>query len=207
MLERPAQDFDVYDVVESQLHADVDWQYLSPDESILGMTAFSDEVLEVYTDEGVLPHRVMKRIRVAAGTILIERALSEDEKRKGQENFTVMHEAFHLLLHGDFFRALLPDAYSEHQRVKAHYGANGHRKLETALDFVEWQADTCAACFLMPENAVRKAFCRMQNKFQRVIPQNQLLQGIVLTLSDCFHVSRQAMTYRLQDLQLLRGNI
>ena len=203
MLERPIEKFDVYDVVENKLHAEVDWQFLSADESVLGMTAFTTEMLRVYTDEDVLPHQVTRMIKVEAGTILIERALSEDEIRKGQENFTVMHEVFHSLLHREFFCSLPSSAYLEHQQAKSHYLTNGHRQLETPLDFVEWQADTCAACFLMPEKAVRKAFCRMQNKFQQIMPQEQFLQGAIPILADCFHVSRLAMAYRLQELQLV----
>ena len=203
LLERPALDFDVYDVVENCLHVDVDWQYLSPDESVLGMTAFESGSLKVYTDEGVFPHRETMQIFVNEGTILIERALSEDESRRGQENFTVMHEVFHALLHREYFQSLPEMARIEHQNAKPQDLPNGQRKLETPMDFIEWQADTCAACFLMPETAVRRGFQGMKRKFQHIMPQDQWLQGALRILADAFHVSRQAMKYRLKDLHLI----
>ncbi|MCI6284004.1 ImmA/IrrE family metallo-endopeptidase [Selenomonas sp.] len=204
MLEIPEKDFDVYSIVEDCLHVDVDWQYLSPDESILGMTAFESGQLAVYVDEGVFPHEESKFIHVEKGTILIERALTEDETRKGQENFTVMHEVFHAVLHQKFFLSLPESARMEHQKAKPRYRADGHRKFEDPLDFVEWQADTCAACFLMPEKAMRNAYDGMERLLRSTRTQEQFEEDTVELMAMMFHVSRQAMKIRLSDLGLMQ---
>ena len=99
---------DVYAVIEKCLDVPYDWKYLTPDQSILGMTAFKSGCLWVwptpYYRDGILPYK----ISVDAGTILIDGTLTEATNR-GPENFTVMHEVFHQVLHKRCFAHSNPD--------------------------------------------------------------------------------------------------
>lgn len=59
---------DVYAVIEKCLDVPYDWKYITPDQSILGATAFSDGYLYVwdkpYYETGMLPQAIfLKRER------------------------------------------------------------------------------------------------------------------------------------------------
>ena len=137
---------DVYAVIEKCLDVPYDWKYLTPDQSILGMTAFKSGVLWVwpkpYYEDGMLP----EKIYVSEGTILIDSTLTEYESR-GSENFTVMHEVFHQVLHKRCFAHNNPD-YTHSTTRKA---LNSRKKPMSSLEICEYQANYCAAAFLMPK--------------------------------------------------------
>lgn len=40
--------FDPYDLIENKLHLDVEWKYLSPNNSILGMMFFEDSYFYIW---------------------------------------------------------------------------------------------------------------------------------------------------------------
>ena len=67
---------DVYDVVD-YIGCTPDWVYLTPNQSYLGMTAYNNGYWwawpEPFYQEGMLP----AKISVSAGTILIDRTISE----------------------------------------------------------------------------------------------------------------------------------
>lgn len=94
---------DVYAVIEKCLDVPYDWKYLTPDQSVLGATAFSDGYFWAWPEgryyDGMKPYKV----EVKKGTILIDSTLTEENNR-GRENFTVMHEIFHSVLHKKCFR-------------------------------------------------------------------------------------------------------
>ena len=81
---------DVYAVIEKCLNVPYDWKYLTPDQSILGMTAFKSGYAWVwpapYYEDGMKPEKAF----FEEGTIVIDSTLTE-YKYRGSENFTVMH--------------------------------------------------------------------------------------------------------------------
>lgn len=194
MLVTPLDDFDVYAVVEKILGVDYDWQYLSQDQSILGLTAFKDGRLVVFDD---LFADTTHAIYVKAGTIIIDRHLNEHGS-DGRENFTVMHEVFHQLLHKDYFTAKQNNHDLCEHLTEPHYKDNGHRELKTESDWIEWQADTCASCFLMPQIAIRRAYTTMLTK------AHDIRIDWLGEMAEQFHVSREAMTYRLKNLNIIK---
>ena len=62
---------DVYEVIEKCLNVPYDWKYLTPDQSVLGATAFNSGHVWVWPEstyrEGVLPYQIWAE----KGTILI----------------------------------------------------------------------------------------------------------------------------------------
>lgn len=98
---------DVYDVVDF-IHCTPDWFYLSPDQSILGMTAYNNgyyyawipisEADETPPDSIVYNGMFPKKTPVEKGTIIIDRSINEGDNR-GIENFSCIHECFHQKLH------------------------------------------------------------------------------------------------------------
>lgn len=75
---------DVYAVIEKCLNVPYDWKYLSPDQSILGATAFDSGYIWVWPEnkyyEGLKPFK----LEVEKGTILIEATLTEQDNRGGK---------------------------------------------------------------------------------------------------------------------------
>lgn len=198
---------DVYDFIEVCLDVPYDWKNLTPNQSILGVTAFSDGYWWVWDGgEGELP----KKHPVTKGTILIDNSLVAPGAIKGRENFTVIHECFHQILHERVFRqrALRDRSYSRNQDISANIGKMKPRL--TGMDITEWQANAATAAFLMPRQAVIFALRQIMK-----IPTTQALpirysltiDLYIEEMADMFGVSCTAMKYRLFDLGLLEGRM
>lgn len=190
---------DVYAVIEKCLDVPYDWKYLTPDQSVLGMTAFNDGYIWVwdtpYYQEGMKPHK----LALEKGTIVIESTLTEDSNR-GRENFTVMHEVFHQVLHKTCFRRESPNYIHETTNV----AINGKKKLVTALDIIEYQANACAAAFLMPKDLTTSVFKKMYSGSESLYSTHPLAKKIISDMAEEFNVSNTAMKYRLQNLSLIK---
>ena len=191
-----AKPIDVYEVIEKCLDVPYDWKYLTPDQSILGMTAFKAGTLWVwpkpYYEEGMLP----TKIYVEEDTILIDSTLTELPER-GAENFTVMHEVFHQVLHKRCFRHSNPD-YT-HCTTKDALN-NGKRRPMNSLEICEYQANTCAAAFLMPGPLLIERVNRY--KGDRLHLRAYADYPLLKNLAEEFSVSPTAMKYRLINLGL-----
>lgn len=202
-LKRP-KPIDVYAVIEKCLGVEYDWKYITPDQSILGATAFNAGYIWVWPEscyrEGMLPTKVY----LPKGCILIDATLTEGENR-GRENFTVMHEVFHQVLHKNCFRREKPD-YIHSTTPSA---LNGKRRLATSLDFIEYQANACAAAFLMPKNVVQEEFKKRSSNLGSTypLPCDYMVESIICDMADSFSVSRQAMRYRLNALKMITFDV
>ena len=188
---------DVYAVIEKCLDVQYDWKYLTPDQSILGMTVFSDGCVlvwpEPYFEEGMKPTKAFFK----AGTIVIDSTLTEREDR-GPENFTVMHEAFHQVLHKRCFRHGNPD----YAHVSTKDAITSRKKPMTSLQICEYQANACAAAFLMPRDLVANMVRQRIGNSQKLVLSDQRALGVIKGLAADFNVSLTAMKYRLLNLKL-----
>lgn len=193
---------DVYAVIEKCLNVPYDWKYLSPDQSILGMTSFSGGLLWVWPQskyhDGMLPYQ----IEIEPGTILIDETLTENGNY-GRENFTVMHEIFHHVLHKDFFNNS-PTGYTYPTTRRTIDGQIIYTNHKIAT--FERQANYCAAVFLMPPELT----CNIYRKLYIEAGYNRDVHGFVdntiKEMANKFNVSKQAMTIRLQTLGMIDGN-
>lgn len=188
---------DVYAVIEKCLGVPYDWKYLTPDQSILGMTAFKAGYAWVWPDShyeaGMLPTKAY----FEAGTIVIDSTLTETEYH-GPENFTVMHEVFHQVLHKRIFAHSNPD-YTHITTKDALYR---RRKPMTPLEKCEFQANTCAAAFLMPRDLVAKTLADLWHKPKMLRVSSPFHLSVIDEMANMFSVSRTAMKYRLLNLGL-----
>lgn len=195
---------DVYEVIEKCLDVPYDWKYLTPDQSILGATAFRGGLLWVWPEskyyEGLMPYQ----IEVAAGTILIDSYLTEQNNR-GRENFTVMHEVFHQVLHKKCFRGEAPN-YIHTTTSRTLDGNTYLRYVSYALYMIEHQANACAAAFLMPADLTRKRYIETYEMAGISKNNLQFRKEIIKELAEEFSVSQQAMNIRLQTLGLINGD-
>lgn len=197
---KKAKPIDVYAVIEKCLNVPYDWKYITPDQSILGVTAFRSGLLWAwpapYYEEGMQP----ERIYVEQGTILIESALTELDDR-GPENFTVMHEVFHQVLHKTCFRYCKPD-YT-HASTSEALRKHDQKRTMTALEICEYQANACAAAFLMPRNLLM-SMASGANLLGKLDVNSWQDRQVIGQLASEFSVSFSAMKYRLIHLGLAR---
>ena len=80
-------------------------------------------------------------------------------------------------------------------------GKKPHKKFTTTLERVEWQANYAAACFLMPEKEVITAFNRLYAITKGHFSDVTLLKDVIKILAEGFHVTSEAMLYRVQELK------
>ena len=193
---------DVYAVIEKCLDVPYDWKYLTPDQSVLGATAFSGGVLWVWPEskyyEGLFPYQ----IEVEPGTILIDTTLTEQDNR-GRENFTVMHEVFHQVLHKKCFRTM-PKNYVHPTASRTIDGQI--RYSSYALAMIEKQANACAAAFLMPAELTRNTYKQLYKDAGFNCYNHSFVYNTIKEMAEEFSVSQQAMSIRLQNLGLIDEN-
>lgn len=190
---------DVYAVIEKCLDVPYDWKYLSPDQSILGATAFSSGLLWVWPKSeysaGLLPYQ----IEVETGTIIIDATLTEQDNR-GRENFTVMHEVFHQKLHKDYFLTIPEGVHMTKRKT-----IDGRVRYENyELTIIETQANACAAAFLMPASLIRSTYEHIYwASGIRRYNYGFVYNTVIKEMAEIFSVSKEAMKIRLQTLGLI----
>lgn len=189
---------DVYSVIEKCLDVPYDWKYLTPDGSILGLTAFKSGYIWAwpapYYEDGMRPFKIF----LSENTIVIDSSLTESQNR-GRENFTVIHEVFHQKLHKKCFMHCNPD-YS-HATTKKALTLTPNKRAYSSLEINEIQANYCAACFLMPQNALEQTALKFFGSKKPHL-DNPQISNLIKDLSDIFNVSVAAMKIRLSALGL-----
>ena len=196
-----AKPIDVYAVIEKCLDVPYDWKYITPDQSILGLTVFKPGYLWVwpkpYYEEGMTPEKTF----FDAGTIVIDSYLTELDQR-GPENFTVMHEVFHQVLHKRCFAHSKGD-YT-HATTKSALTLTHGGMMRSSLEINESQANYCAACFLMPREPVAALLSSLHGTGQKLDASDPACSRILQTMAEEFSVSKTAMKIRLQSLNLMK---
>jgi len=198
-LQKP-KPLDVYDFVDFYMHLPYDWMNITPDQSVLGFSAFNDGYWWEWkngTDwkNGDLPVKT----EIKNGTIIIDNSLINGNNR-GCENFTVIHECFHQLLHQKSFSRA---RHGIHQcNTKDFYATLPSTNGWSTRAKIEWQANACTTAFLMPRNAVNNVFQETFHSNNKVILRNNT-RPIIEKMAHDFNSSYAAMCYRLNKLDLL----
>ena len=185
---------DVYEVIEKCLDVPYDWKYITPDQSILGLTAFQPGTLWIWPEPCYVDGMMPQQIYLDEGTIFIDSTLTEKESR-GPENFTVMHEVFHQVLHWDYFRGI-GSAYARNYTLDVY---ESQVMPQISLPVCEYQANTCAAAFLMPAQLVENRLHHYHVDYILDFARSED-RKLLVGLADEFSVSKTAMKYRLINL-------
>lgn len=200
------QSIDVYDFMENFMELETDYKNLSPDQSVLGLTSFSDGIYYVWNDDRTRQYPIEVKNR----TVILENSLL-DSNHDGRERFTVMHECSHQILHSDCFTeavnlsniGLLSCAKRDIESAK--------KKLVTSRDWIEWQANAMAAAMLMPAEMVKQLFYEMMEVTRKTSKHPYgLTLGLdlmIFDMSDVFKVSHTAMKIRLVQLCLIKDRV
>ena len=135
-------------LAESLLGLKIDYQHLSFDGSILGMTSYErigielpgcDDSGEVYFLDGK--------------TVLIESDLRECVEQNGRRNFTIMHETSHQVL-----KMLFPQDYGANPYERPiHFCKVNTVRRKPISDWEEWQSNALASVMLLPKSLVEQA--------------------------------------------------
>lgn len=191
LLTKP-QPLDVDRFLEQYLGVNIDYQFLTHCGVYLGMTVFnSSDKVPVYNPE----LNCAEYISCNGRTVILDNRLLKDNQEH-RYAFTGTHEGAHVIIHPDYYEfkqyrtqkgPSIVQCYSDERR----YG----RQPRTEKDWIEWQADTLAACLLMPKPAVLSAVRRAKFKSCSV---NYAREAIFSE----FNVSYAAAAHRYDDLHL-----
>ena len=167
----------VEEIMEKVYGLTIEFQHIRKNGRILGETVFEDAMVPIYdkrSGEGY------KLVPVKAGTVLIDVSLM-NKRGDGRYNWTCAHELAHWVEHREYYKQLGETAAMVD--IKRSSEAN---------KTVERQANRLTNYFLMPKGTVKMAFYR-----------NRQSRDVISAIADIFHVSREAMDYRLQEMGLL----
>ena len=185
-------------LLEKVLGLNVEYQHLSYDGSILGMTSFTEMGVQVFEDDDNEAFFFLD-----GKTVLVEKDLNFDSKLKGRKNFTLMHEGSHQI-----FKMLFPNDYGVTQKSAGvhYYKANSERN-KPISDWEEWQANTLGAAILLPENLIKQGMY-LFSLGEKIECLNKIYYPSVYkrfdALADFLGCSKKALAIRMKQLGLLK---
>lgn len=206
----------IENIIELYCGISMDFQSFA-DEYVLGMTSFSKGFINIVRDGQIVPYKVDK------GMIIISSELEADEKQEGRLNYTLAHELGHNVYHRRKFEE--PDYSTQpllfDEDPKESFAITCHRDNIENLDntqgrdWIEWQADYFASCFLMPKEAVAEfwkdykkepefVFGEEPASYLAEMPYNEL-KAEFLRFVSTFRVSKKAAKIRLKKLNYITG--
>lgn len=180
------------------LGLEVDYQILSLDGTILGVTAPDEQYVSVYDNKQECCYYL------DGNTILIDTRLCASSKTIGRKNYTLAHEIAHQVLYKAF-----PDAYSSANRIMCDYRRTlSNRKKVT--NWTEWQADALAAALLLPKDAILDGMFFVGlgqhiDTLSRKYTPNKY--DSFCQLAKALGASQSALAYRMEQLGLLDRNL
>lgn len=176
------------------LGLEVDYQILSLDGTILGVTAPDEQYVSVYDNKQECCYYL------DGNTILIDTRLCASPKTIGRKNYTLAHEIAHQVLYKAF-----PDAYASATRIMCDYRRTPNTR-KKVTNWTEWQADALAAALLLPKDAILDGMFLFSlgehiNTLSRKYTPNKY--DNFCYLATALGVSQSALAYRMEQLGLL----
>ena len=176
------------------LGLEVDYQILSLDGIILGVTAPDEQCVTVYDRKQECYYYL------DGNTILIDTRLCASPKTIGRKNYTLAHEIAHQILYKAF-----PDAYASATRIRCDYRRTPKTR-KKVTNWTEWQADALAAGLLLPKDAILDGMFLFSlgehiNTLSRKYTPNKY--DNFCYLATALGVSQSALAYRMEQLGLL----
>ena len=185
------------ELILEEMGLTIDYQKMDLDNTILGLTAFNNGMLNVYSDDDTL-----YPINVAKGTIIINKNLASYERLQGRFQYTLGHETGHWVLHQKLFyidenqQTLFDDMDNVEKNLicsKRDERFLLRKSFKTDLDWIEWQADYFSSCVIMPREILKK-------EYERLIESGLSDVGAVKQLANIFEVSKIACAIRINNI-------
>ena len=174
----------------------IEYQHLSLDGSILGMTSFSEIGVEVFDDTDQDTYFILD-----GKTVLVEKDLQQNTSQKGRCNFTTMHEASHQI-----YRMLYPKEYGASTSSPIHFYKTNSEKRCFISDWEEWQANTLASAILLPKDLIIQGMFLFELGTKiGYLSKNYtpLVYDKFSALADFLGSSKTALSIRMKQLGLL----
>lgn len=212
ILKEPAP-VDMESLLEFYLGVGLDYQNLTHNKTILGMTVFNDCHIPVYDAN----NKTVKIIPVSAKTVLIDNLLLK-QHQKGRYRFTLGHEASHWVLHRDKYlekkqQTCLFKVDEVLSSVKCRAtdieNTSECRTITTDHDLMEWQADHMASALLMPKRTFLLAVHEILEQggiHEERIPSgiwDMIIRTVTFKIAEIFQVSQQAARIRFDQLGII----
>ena len=180
------------------LGLEVDYQILSLDGTILGVTAPDEQYVSVYDNKQECCYYL------DGNTILIDTRLCASSKTIGRKNYTLAHEIAHQVLYKAF-----PDAYASATRIMCDYRRTPNTR-KKVTNWTEWQADALAAALLLPKDAILEGMFLVGlgehiSTLSRKFTPNKY--DSFCQLAKALGASQSALAYRMEQLGLLDRNL
>lgn len=192
---------DPYDLVE-KIGCDIEWKYISPDESILGMTFFEDGMWYIWENGVCVPGVLPKKECFKKSTVVINQMVLDKQKPKN-ENWVVTHEASHWIKDQEFFKSQedTPFQICVNNDFECTYWNNDM----PTLKLIEAQTNYLAAAILMPREVTHERFfklCRYKNIPQKPIEYKSFMRAQIATLANEYNLNFNPVRYRLYDIDV-----
>jgi Zn-dependent peptidase ImmA (M78 family) len=150
---KEAQPIDYEHFLQFYLEADLLFDNITADGSILGLTSFDIGQITIYDME----NHCGKEIDVVEGTIILDKHLLSVDKA-GRLRFTALHEGSHWWCHKDVYAKNRTQgtyfAVNNHPAVKSRTNSLDNfvfRKSAISKDWMEYQAEYMASALAMPK--------------------------------------------------------
>ncbi|MBK7160589.1 MAG: ImmA/IrrE family metallo-endopeptidase [Ignavibacteria bacterium] len=148
--------------------------------------------------------KILGQFRTNPYTIKIDTILTDDKRLK----FVLAHELGHLVFHRNL--KFSQEEYEIFTETEIDFNT-GKKNLVTDRDWLEWQANYFASCFLMPQNSFENALLNVQSNLG-IIKNSGIIyldnqhnnindfDRIKSEMSKIFMVNKTNIEYRLFDL-------
>lgn len=181
-------------IIAKRLNLAICKHNISMDKSILGRIFFEDTISSFYDNEKAC----MKKIKVKAKTIVYDPDAYFMDNIEKENNNTIMHECVHY-----YFHKKAIELYTVlNNKFKYFDFKNEINFGNDALGIMEWQAHHLTPRILMPYETFRDEAYRLIKLFR--IKNNcdtiDIISNVISSLSNTFHVSKQAVKIRLCDI-------
>lgn len=175
----------------------VDYQRLTQNGSVLGMTASVPMWTSIYDDASCKMF-----YELDGHTLLIEKRLLLPNLT-GRRHFTIAHELAHQIINRRF-----SEETGANERLCCDYRRSSpHRKVS---NWHEWQADALASSLLLPQDAVLDAmFMHGLGDHVKVLSRkySEYKYQRFCEMAEFLQVSKTALAFRMEQLGLLERNL
>ena len=176
----------------------IEYVYITRDGSILGQTSSGRVWTTIYDDN-------MNQLffELDGTTILVDKRLLESPRIAGRKNFTIAHEVAHQIINREY-----PEMYGAQNRIFCDYRRSVKPK-RVEKDWHEWQADALAAAMLLPLDALQDSMFMfgLGDKMKMLSKKySDTKYEFFCKMADYLQVSRTALSYRMEQLDLLENN-
>lgn len=185
-------------VTRDVLGLQIAYHRLSRSGHVLGLTCMAPIEVRVFDD--------LNRpwyVPLDGKTVFIDESLKQEGANVGRHNFTLMHEACHLV-----YGMLFPETYLGVQQRRVYYSLRSTSRTGTS-DWEEWRTNMLTSAILMPRNLILQ-YMQEYELGQKMFMVNRLFASkqydAFSHIANKMGVSKMALAIRMKQLGLLERN-